>query len=168
MISNEPLLSNLTEIITIESLLSGDWTLSDSLQRATLRGIANIQTDFSSGIAIGILNELGESLAEPEPNFPIQQRSLVTNDPTSMKQLPLLGIYPNPAKETAWIHYPVEADMNGKIQIFDPEGRLLESMKPNSNGLLELSLENYKSGIYIVELHAFDRIVESIKLVVVK
>jgi hypothetical protein len=43
----------------------------------------------------------------------------------------------------------------------------MNSFQPNTHGLVELSLKNYESGIYIVQLIAFDKVVESIKLNVV-
>ena len=48
-----------------------------------------------------------------------------------------------------------------------PQGRLMNSFQPNTHGLVELSLKNYESGIYVVQLIAFDKVVESIKLTVV-
>ena len=54
------------------------------------------------------------------------------------------------------------------IEVYDPQGRLVNSFQPNSKGLVELNLKNYESGIYIVQLKAFDRVVESIKLTVLK
>jgi hypothetical protein len=79
----------------------------------------------------------------------------------------LLGVSPNPAQEKTWIHYPIEAEHYAEIQIFDPEGRLIQILKPNSTGLSELSLENYKSGVYVLQLIAYQKILETIKLVVI-
>ncbi len=78
-----------------------------------------------------------------------------------------LSVYPNPASGSAWLHYPIEADGNGTIQVYDPQGRLIKSFQPNTNGLMELSLKNFKSGMYVVQLISFDKVVESIKLNVV-
>jgi hypothetical protein len=83
------------------------------------------------------------------------------------EELPLLGVWPNPASGSAWLHYPREADGNATIDVHDPQGRLMNSFQPNTHGLVELSLKNYESGIYIVQLIAFDKVVESIKLNVV-
>jgi hypothetical protein len=168
LIADEPLLANLSVILSMANDLGGNWNSADTSQIETLYAISNDLTDFSSGIVGGILDEIGDSLVEPEPNFPIQQRSLMNNENSSNPVLPLLGIYPNPAKDVAYIHYPIEADEHGFIRVLDVDGRLIEQINPASNGLLELSLTNYRNGIYIVELVAFDKTLESIKLVVVK
>jgi hypothetical protein len=76
-------------------------------------------------------------------------------------------VWPNPASNSAWLHYPIEADEHATIEVYDPQGRLLNSFQPNTNGLVELSLKSYESGIYVVQLIAFDKVVESIKLSVV-
>jgi uncharacterized delta-60 repeat protein len=78
-----------------------------------------------------------------------------------------LSVYPNPASGSAWLHYPIEADGNATIPVYDPQGRLMNSFQPNTHGLVELSLKNYESGMYVVQLIAFDKVVESIKLNVV-
>ena len=168
LISEQPLLSSLANILTIENDLSGEWILADSAQIAVLKSIAEIEVDLSFEIAKGILNELSENISEPEPNFPVQQRSLNINNGSNNKKIPLLGASPNPAQEKTWIHYPIEAEDNAEIQIFDPEGRLIQILKPNSSGLSELTLENYKSGIYVLQLVAYQKIVESMKLVIIK
>ena len=124
-------------------------------------------TDWSNTMALGILQEIGLADFEPEPRVPIQYRSLQIGKDKRNEELPLLGIWPNPATTSAWLHYPIEADGNATIQVYDPQGRLMNSFQPNSNGLVELSLKNYESGMYVVQLIAFDKVVESIKLTVV-
>jgi hypothetical protein len=57
---------------------------------------------------------------------------------------------------------------NATIQLFDPQGRLIERFLPNTKGLVELPLKNLESGIYVIQLIAFDRVLESIKWTVIK
>lgn len=168
LISEQPLLSSLADILTIENNLSGEWNLADSAQIAALKDIAEIDSDLSFGIAKGILNDLGENSSEPEPNFPMQLRSLEINNGSNKKHVPLLGISPNPAQGKTWIHYPIEAEFNAEIQIFDPKGRLIQILKPNSLGLSELLLEKYESGVYVLQLVVCQRILDNIKLIVIK
>ena len=124
-------------------------------------------TDWSNTMALGILQEIGLADFEPEPRVPIQYRSLQIGKDKLNNDLPLLGVWPNPASGSAWLHYPIEADGNATIQVYAPQGRLMNSFQPNTLGLFELSLKNNESGIYSVQLIAFDKVVETIKLTVV-
>ena len=123
--------------------------------------------NYSSSMALSILQQIGAADFEPEPRVPIQYRLLQIAKDDENVALPLLGVWPNPASNSAWLHYPIEADEHATIEVYDPQGRLLNSFQPNTNGLVELSLKNYESGIYIVQLRAFDKVLESIKLTVV-
>ena len=125
------------------------------------------QMNYSSSMALSILQQIGAADFEPEPRVPIQYRSLQIAKDDENVALPLLGVWPNPASNSAWLHYPIEADEHATIEVYDPLGRVLNSFQPNTNGLVELNLKNYESGIYIIQLIAFDKVVESIKLIIV-
>ena len=167
LIENEHSLANFKKILEIEQSITSEWSLLSASQIAELWSIYNRPNDFSSSIALGILQEIGEADFEPEPRVPIQYRSMQLKNENEGNALPLLGVWPNPASEVAWLHYPIEADEHATIEVYDPQGRMLNSFQPNANGLVELSLKNYESGIYVVQLSAFGKVVESIKLTVV-
>lgn len=167
LVENEPALSNYKKILEMEQSVESDWSLLSAAQIAELWSIYNLPSDFSSSMALGILQQIGEANFEPEPRVPIQYRSLQIGKDKTYNELPLLGVWPNPASGSAWLHYPIEADDHATIEVYDPQGRLLNSFQPNTKGLVELSLKNYESGIYILQLIAFDKVVESIKLIVV-
>jgi len=167
LVENEPALLQYKKILELEQAVAGDWSLLNAAQISELWSIYNMPSDFSSSMALGILQEIGEAEFEPEPRVPIQYRSLQIGNDKYNNELPLLGVWPNPASNSAWLHYPVEADEHATIEVYDPQGRLLNSFHPNTKGLVELSLKNYETGIYIVQLRAFDKVVESIKLTVV-
>ena len=168
MVADEPLLDSYQNILQMEQSVSSDWSLLGSTQINALWDIYNSKKDYCSSHALSILQQIGVADFEPEPRVPIQHRSMfVRNDKDELEVLPLLGVWPNPACGSAWLHYPIEADSHATIEIFDPQGRLVNSFQPTSKGLVELSLKNYESGIYIVQLRAFDKVVESIKLTVI-
>jgi hypothetical protein len=167
LIENEQSLANFKKILEIEQSITSEWSLLSASQIAELWSIYNQPNDFSSSMALGILQEIGESDFEPEPRVPIQHRSIQLKNENEENTLPLLGVWPNPASEAAWLQYPIEAEEHTTIEVYDPQGRLLNSFHPNTNGLVKLSLKNYESGIYVVQLSAFDKVVESIKLTVV-
>ena len=167
LVTEEARLANYRKILEIQQNVAGDWSLLTAVQIGELWNICNQPKDFSSSMALAILQEIGEADFEPEPRVPIQYRSLQMSSDNGSRDLPLLGVWPNPASFSAWLHYPMEADEHATIQVFDPQGRLLNSFNPNTSGLVELSLKDYQSGIYIIQLIAFDKVVESIKLTVV-
>jgi len=167
LIEDEPLLTSYSSILQMEQSVGGDWSMLDPAQITSLWTIYNTPKDYSSSTALSILQQIGEADFEPEPRVPIQYRSFHIAKDEDKGELPLLGVWPNPATTSAWLHYPIEADEHATIQVFDPQGRLLNSFQPSTNGLVELSLKNYESGIYVVQLIAFDKVVESIKLTVI-
>jgi hypothetical protein len=167
LVANEPLLVSYKSILEMEQSVAGDWALLSAAQTSALWDIYNAKKDYSSSMALAILQQIGVADFEPEPRVPIQYRSLQIAKNYENVALPLLGVWPNPATNSAWLHYPIEADEHATIEVYDPQGRLLNSFQPNMNGLVELSLKNYESGIYVVQLIAFDKVVESIKLTVV-
>jgi hypothetical protein len=167
LLTNEPLLASYSNILQMEQSVNGDWSLLNASQINALWDIHNSKKDYSSSIALSILQQIGVADFEPEPRVPIQHRSLLIAKDESQEEMPLLGVWPNPASSSAWLHYPIEADEKATIQIFDPQGRLVQSFQPNTKGLVELSLKNYESGIYVVQLIAFDKVVENIKLTVI-
>ncbi|MBI1267179.1 MAG: T9SS type A sorting domain-containing protein [Cryomorphaceae bacterium] len=167
LIENEPLLTSYAEILQLEQAVNGDWSSLNEAQISYLWNIYNTESDYSNSLALSILQEIGAVDFEPEPRVPIQFRSLELGNNKTADELPLLGVWPNPASGSAWLHYPIEADDHGTIQLFDPQGRLVDSFQPKSNGLVELKVDDYESGVYIVQLVAFNKIVETIKFTVV-
>lgn len=148
--------------------ISPHWSLLGAPQIALLWDIYNSKQDLGSSTAFAILTEIEEADFEPEPSVPIQYRSMKLGDVSEQDKLPLLGMWPNPASDVAWLHYPLEADEYATINIFDQQGRLMESFQPNTQGLVELSLSEYESGIYVVQLIAFEKVVETVKFTVIK
>ena len=148
--------------------VNGDWSLLGAPEFALLWEIYNSQQDFSSSTAFAILTEIGEADFEPEPSVPIQYRSMKLDDVSEPHKQPLLGIWPNPASDVAWLHYPFEADEYATINVFDQQGRRMVSFQPNAKGLVELSLREYESGIYVVQLIALEKVIETVKFTVIK
>jgi len=163
IVAEVPILSSFWTILQFQQSVNNNWFALDTVQVNALWNIYNNTEDQSSTMALGILQEIGVADFEPEPQVPIQFRSLSVKKDDRNHDLPLLGVWPNPTSTNVWVHYPIEADGNGLLQVYDPMGRLVHSFVPNSNGLVELSMDNLGSGIYLVQLVAFDKIVDSIK-----
>ena len=151
----------------MEQTVSGEWISLSETQINELWNIYYTTQDFSNTLALGILQEIGAADFEPEPRVPIQFRSLEQRHNKTDDKLPLLGVWPNPASGSAWLHYPVEADDHATFELYSPQGQLLQSFKPNNNGLVELDIRQHSSGIYLIRLLAFNRVVDQIKLTVI-
>ncbi len=168
LIENDPVLESYATILNMKQGVNGDWSLLGAPEFALLWEIYNSQQDFSSSTAFAILTEIGEADFEPEPSVPIQYRSMKLDDVSEPHKQPLLGIWPNPASDVAWLHYPFEADEYATINVFDQQGRRMVSFQPNAKGLVELSLREYESGIYVVQLIALEKVIETVKFTVIK
>jgi uncharacterized delta-60 repeat protein len=77
-------------------------------------------------------------------------------------------IYPNPTSSSSWIHYPVEADGVGLLRVVAPTGQVIFEHKLNHKGLFELDVTNIPSGLYLAQLVVGDKVMESIRVTVVK
>ena len=66
----------------------------------------------------------------------------------------LLSLYPNPARSFATLEY-ARFDEVASIALFDATGRLAQRMTMPSSSL-NINLERYASGVYIVELTRLD------------
>lgn len=167
LVENEPALYHYKEILEIEQSVEGDWSLLNELQITELTIIGSKSSDFSSSMALGILNEIVGNVLEPEPRVPNQYRSIHFEVDNIHNALPLMGLWPNPATNSTWLSYPADADDNATIEVYDLQGKLITSFLLNMNGAVELSLVNYESGVYLVQLIALGKVVESIKLTVI-
>lgn len=150
-----------------EGLSDHDWSNASEADWQTVRLIANDENDRHSGIARALLFNHAQFTVEPEPELPIQLKSI--RAPKSQKNTkPLLGVWPNPAGQQAWLHYPKEADEadDAQIVVFDSNGQVAMSVRPNHSGLAELELSHLAPGLYLVQLNAFGRTIETIKLTV--
>ncbi|MEN9347850.1 MAG: hypothetical protein RLZZ77_1361 [Bacteroidota bacterium] len=166
LIADDPTLASYSSIIGMAAQVGENWKLLTEAQIETLWLIYRSEEDVSSDMAFEILQELGLANFEPEPEIPAQNRSLRVEQKDKKANQALLGLWPNPANQTTWLNYPAEADGNSLITIIDPLGRTVETIIPKGNGIIELALGSYESGIYIIQLTAFDKVMDSIKLTV--
>lgn len=76
-----------------------------------------------------------------------------------------LLLYPNPTKHSVTLTYN-ECSSSSLIEIYDMTGRLIMDYKPEmTSGNMELSLDNFVSGIYIVVLKDNNQIILQKKLI---
>lgn len=83
------------------------------------------------------------------------------------KQNNLNSIYPNPAKDLAFMRYDVSSNVNANLEIYDLVGKKVKSLNlaSGSNNLL-FSVNEFESGIYLCNLVIDGKIIDTEKLVV--
>ena len=83
---------------------------------------------------------------------------------------PIVGkIYPNPAKDEAYIDYQLQEGQTGKVMFFNITGQLLsEYTMFNGSNKLIINTERYKSGIYFYRVLVNNNIIENDKLIIIK
>jgi len=165
--SNNTEIDFLSDYLMLAQTLNNDWNTAQNQDIEVLWALSENEEHGASSLARAVLHYLDLSNSEPEPQLPIQFRSLSTSKKPEKIQLPLLGVVPNPAQNYTYIHYPIEADEHGLFQLYDNYGRLLQQWTPASKGLYYLDLQNFQSGLYHLRLSAFGKVVESLKLVII-
>lgn len=160
--------NSIVVMYAIESELNDhDWSNASEQHWQVIRSISSDQNDEHAPLARALLISHGQFTVEPEPELPIQLKSIrAPRTPADKK--PLLGVWPNPAGGQAWLHYPKEADEadDAQITVFDSNGQMVLQFQPNHHGLVELSVIDLPPGLYLVQLIAFGRTIETIKLTV--
>jgi hypothetical protein len=115
----------------------------------------------------GIMQLMDGFFVEPDPEIPIQYRGFQPmNSEDQRAEEAMIGVWPNPANDVAWIHYPKEADNLGTIQVHDNQGRSISAHELRSNGLLELSVTGFTPGVYHIVILLEGEVIDSCKLVV--
>jgi hypothetical protein len=144
-------------------------TIKDSTLLDQLWFYAQDYSNSENGVAWGILQEQGLTYNEPTPIFPIEYRASYDKRSEQLFSSPFfLKMAPNPSNGATFITYPLEAENEGYIKVYDPTGRLVQSTKLQNNGFLELDLKNFSNGIYLVQLEIFNKVVETQKLSIIK
>ena len=85
-------------------------------------------------------------------------------------QILIESIYPNPFNPTATITYHISSNQNIRVNIYDLNGRLIETLVNNFHGVgnhaIDWDATSYPTGVYIVELKGHDKaITEKITLI---
>lgn len=83
------------------------------------------------------------------------------------KQNNLNSIYPNPAKDLAFMRYDVSSNVNANLEIYDLVGKKVKSLNlTNGSNNLLFSVNEFESGIYLCNLVIDGKIIDTEKLVV--
>lgn len=153
----DDLINDYEDLTYLDVILS----LQDSMERGSaiesdiqeLFFIFENGSDVTSSMARALLFNALDSIPEPEPELLNYKNSLLDRrwDKKSENN-DLIGIYPNPADNIAYVDYPSEIDGEGKLVVFDTNGRVVFSRELNVKGLLELNTSDFNSGVYLIAL----------------
>ena len=160
--------SSYRQLISHDVALAGNWEQADETMLNDLMNLAHDTEDVYCHYGRSKLLELGVVTEDPIPVFPIQYRSLQIEHVRTSNRAVLLGVWPNPTSSVCWIHYPKEADGIGVIRVLSPAGQLIHEQLLNDNGLVELDLTEYPSGIYMAQLTVEGKILENVRITVLK
>jgi hypothetical protein len=162
------ILSDLESLSLIAPFIQLNCDIAHQLQNDNSSFIRDSLFTQLSGKPDNIINlaiqfQMGLEVSWPDPRLPIQYRSLSSPPTKERKKLELLGVWPNPVQNNAYVHYPIEADGKGVLHLTNMIGQQVRTYNLNSNGLLEMDTTDLESGVYIIGLYVNDRILETIK-----
>lgn len=160
-------MENFQEVYEDLLAVNFDLSLLDSTAQGSIRLLAGDQQSAAQSFHYGIMQLMDGFFVEPDPEIPIQYRGFQPmNKEDKRAEEAMIGVWPNPATDVAWIHYPKEADNLGTIQVHDNQGRSIAAHELKSNGLLELSVAGFTPGVYHIVILLEGEVIDSCKLVV--
>jgi len=120
------------------------------------------------GLALSRLNAEIDSIIWPDLDLTDwQTKSLSANDPDriylDLKES--LQIFPNPVLNEAYISYPVEVEGKGVLNIYDSNGRLVQSIESNKTGISSIDFSNLSNGLYSVNLSIGKHQISNVKFI---
>ncbi|MFZ4399668.1 MAG: PKD domain-containing protein [Bacteroidales bacterium] len=116
-------------------------------------GLIEAKKNINSNFAISLLNNTNgyrDYIFEPQSNYEVFKSGSVQHIDDNENYL---NIFPNPAKEKVIIEITKSGMINGKIQLFDGNGKQVTDFKLNFvAGGIEVDIRNLRSGLYFVTL----------------
>ncbi len=159
----------LTDWATLKGI---EWSIPDStetIDSATVSLIEEIAFNPKSGgypLALSLLEKYGYNAIVAEPEIPLNNRSMQPGNKKEFNITPIeFEAYPNPASANTFITYPKDADGIGYIEYWNNQGLLLKRELLTENGVKEINLENWSSGVYLLKLVVDDKQLGSLKVV---
>lgn len=121
------------------------------------------------GLAWGIRYALGATDSLPNGVLPFAYRSAVQagGDAAAMS-VPVVGAYPNPAKDRMMITYP--ADLEGAtLQVLDATGRSVYTERVGSGtAFTELDVRGWNEGLYLARVLQLGAVIGETKCAIVR
>jgi len=135
-----------------------------------IEAIANNNYLFSNWGNNGLIaNQLNAVFLDTLDVNAIQFDAYFVQDVTEVmeeNEVSLFSLYPNPAKQTAYLLAKEGDHANQRYQLIDLTGRVLETKSLNKNGNeTAIDLHNYPSAVYVVRILDGDQVMEQLRLV---
>ena len=133
--------------------LDSGWSQAGHNEVVALESMAASGQTLGRGAAWGILYALGATDSLPTGVLPMEYRSAQVDeadaDPAGR---PVVGAYPNPAKDRLMITWPAEAD-GGTLEVTDARGRLvLAQSLAGHTAFVELDVRPWADGLYLARV----------------
>ncbi|MFN6380549.1 MAG: T9SS type A sorting domain-containing protein, partial [Flavobacteriales bacterium] len=149
-----------------------EWSIPDSvetLDSITVSLIEEIAFNPKSDgypLALALLEKYGYDAIVAEPEIPLNYRSTNLREKMEFQLTPIaFEAYPNPSSTSSFITYPKEADGFGYIEFWNNQGMLLKRELCTENGIKEINLEAWSSGVYLLKLIVNEKEISSLKIV---
>lgn len=149
--------------------LGYDWALANAGELATLGTMAASGKQLGRGAAWGIHYALGATDSLPTGVLPEEYRSsLAGNDGTELEPAPLVGAYPNPAKDRLMITYPIAGE-TGSLEVMDALGRtVLSQSLAGHASFIELDVRGWNDGLYLARVLRDSQVLGETKCAIVR
>lgn len=135
--------------------VGGDWSQTDSTDRADLLYLAYNHAASAGALSWAVLLHIGELDSLPTPEIPAELKSLWMrrrHKVDAASTASALAVLPNPATDRIAFTYPAGME-SGVLEMHDAQGRLVESIQLNGRkGLVESSVSGLSEGLYTVRL----------------
>ncbi|MFN8408231.1 MAG: T9SS type A sorting domain-containing protein [Flavobacteriales bacterium] len=133
--------------------LDPGWSQAGHNEVMALQDMAASGKKLGRGAAWGILYALGATDSLPTGLLPVEYRSARANETdASTAERPVVGAYPNPAKDRLMITWPAEVDA-GTLEVIDARGRSVLSQALGSRtGFVELDVRGWADGLYLARV----------------
>lgn len=146
---------------------------ADSLKIQTLTLIKQssegLMKVYSRNLLYGIqgFSDYSEPYQLPQPGFNPSKVQWKTLEPSKKNSL---KIYPNPAKSYTVVEYYVEnLNTNCVLKFYCYSGKLLKEYIINDiHGYINVPLETFSSGLYICSLECENKVLESVRLIIIE
>jgi tetratricopeptide (TPR) repeat protein len=146
---------------------NGGYAFADSSQQQALQSLLNSE----ESIRMQVKSALELMTKEPfecdfiYPEIPKSKNNEITEKPIKIS---LLEVYPNPVSDDFSVGFVLPADQrNSMLNVYNDLGQLIEQVDlSKDNGIHYLNARNWQSGLYILDLIANGKVVESKSIVV--
>ncbi|MBK9402403.1 MAG: DUF2341 domain-containing protein [Bacteroidetes bacterium] len=160
------------EVNTVTGAGNYQWTVPTGVTLVSGQGTKEIFVNYgattASGLQVSVItsNSCGSSIARVLNGIVVNPGNCIRFGETGNDEV--LSLYPNPAHSNTLLRFKMINPSPYQLNLTDVSGRLIYSQKGSSNigmNQIEMSVEQYASGIYFVELQT-EGLTKSVKLII--